>query len=568
MYRTSFMSRVMPLILVGTVIFFAYDMRKNHQVLAKRIDQLAWNSSTTNSSFSPAVLESIDIMQEPQMLAAATSLDPWRSIQEKVKDTVVQVFSQIAEVDLIQPYKTPHQYSAYGTAFFINGDGELLTNAHVVNQAKAVWIQIPSLGKRTIDVEVVSVSPERDVALLRVKPDELAYIKKALGKVPFLELGDSDTIHRSDEVMALGYPLCQQSLKSTRGIISGREQNLLQIDVPLNPGNSGGPLIDATGKVVAINSASIIEAQNVNYSIQINDVKNILPDMYTTKLLRKPFLGILYNKANEALTEYLGNPQPGGCYVAEVVDGSILAQAGIQRQDMIYAINNNRLDVHGDMKVSWSEDRISLIDYVNRLSLGQEINFVVYRKGERKEITAHFNQMKLPGIHRIFPGYESIDYMVFAGMVIMPLTLNHIQQLGSIAPGLGRYADIKNQAEPKLVITHIFPNSQMYRSRMIPIGSTIHEINGMKVNTLDDLRQAIAKGAHEKFVTVRVSDNIMSSSEHIMAAIPLDKVLAEEHMLASDYRYPIPGVVKDLLVARSLESHIRMPESNIPAVAA
>ena len=108
----------------------------------------------------------------------------------------------------------------------------------------------------------------------------------------------------------------------------------------------------------------------------------------------------------------------------------------------------------------------------------------------------------------------------------------------------------------------------MYRSRMIPIGSTIHEINGMKVNTLDDLRQAIAKGAHEKFVTVRVSDNIMSSSEHIMAAIPLDKVLAEEHMLASDYRYPIPGVVKDLLVARSLESHIRMPESNIPAVAA
>jgi len=94
------------------------------------------------------------------------------------------VFSQVAELDLLQPYKTPAQYPVYGSGFFINEQGDIITNAHVVNQAKAIWIQIPSLGKRIIDVEVISVSPDRDLALLRVKPAGLAIIKQALVKLP------------------------------------------------------------------------------------------------------------------------------------------------------------------------------------------------------------------------------------------------------------------------------------------------------------------------------------------------------------------------------------------------
>src|SRR6187200_224271 len=74
-----------------------------------------------------------------------TKSELWRPIQEKVKDTVVQVFSQVLEFNFLEPYKTPNQYSAYGTAFFINDQGDLITNAHVVNQAPTVWIQVPSL---------------------------------------------------------------------------------------------------------------------------------------------------------------------------------------------------------------------------------------------------------------------------------------------------------------------------------------------------------------------------------------------------------------------------------------
>ena len=81
--------------------------------------------------------------------------EAWRPVQEKVKDTVVQVFSQVAEIDIRQPYKTPSQYKVSGSGFFINDKGYLITNAHVVIQAKSVWIQIPHFGKRIFDTTIV-----------------------------------------------------------------------------------------------------------------------------------------------------------------------------------------------------------------------------------------------------------------------------------------------------------------------------------------------------------------------------------------------------------------------------
>ncbi len=477
---------------------------------------------------------------------AVTKTEIWRPIQEAVKDTVVQVFSQIAEFDFLEPYKTPHQYAAYGSAFFINDQGDLLTNAHVVNQAKAIWIQIPSLGKRIIDVEIVGVSPERDLALLRVTPEGLSIIKETLGQVPYLNLGDSDLVHRSDEVLALGYPLGQQSLKSTSGVISGREGNFIQMSAAINPGNSGGPLLNAQGTVVGINSANIPDAQNVGYIIPINDVKNVLPDMYKIKLLRKPFLGVLFNNATDTLTDLLGNPQPGGTYVVEVVKNSTLYKAGVQRGDMIYEINGHRLDVYGEMSVPWSEDKISLIDYVSRLSIGKNIHLVIYRKGDRKEIIAQFNQAELPAIRKVFPGYEAIDYEVFGGMVVMPLTMNHIMGLSKSVPGLASYADMKRQAEPVLIVTHIFPDSELYRSRSVSPGSTINEINGVKVGTLEEFRAAIKKPVDGKFFTLKVADNVARATDNVYIALPYKSVLEEMPSLAADYHFQMSAVVQEL----------------------
>jgi len=477
----------------------------------------------------------------------------WRPVQEEVRDTVVQVFSQVAELDLLQPYKTPAQYAATGSGFFINSQGELVTNAHVVSQASAVWIQIPSLGKRILDVEIIGVTPERDLALLRLTPESLEVVKEQLGAVPYLALGDSDHVRRADEVMALGYPLGQQSLKSTTGVISGRERHMIQMSAAINPGNSGGPLLNVNGEVVGINSSGVTQAQNVGYIIPINDLKIVLDDLHKIPLLRKPFLGVLYNNGTDTLTDYLGNPQPGGCYVVEVLKNSTLYKAGVQRGDMIYEINGHRLDVYGEMNVPWSEDKISIIDYIIRLSIGQEVSLVIYRNGARKEIKVEFSQAELPAIRRIFPGFEEVDYEVVAGMVIMPLTMNHIQILGNNATGLSRYAEVHHQNEPALVVTHIFPNSQIYRSRTFALGATINEVNGIKVNTLEDLRNALKSGIGSKYITFKAADNVTRTSENVFVALPYDRVIEQEEKLARDYHYQISDTVKELIEAHAMQ---------------
>lgn len=490
---------------------------------------------------------------------------PWREVQDRVKDTVVQVFSQISEIDLFQPYITPRQGTSLGSGFFISEDGYIVTNAHVVDQASGVWIQIPSLGKRIIDVDIIGVSPDMDLALLKVRDESLELIREVSGAVPYLKLGDSDLIKRSDEILAIGYPLGMESLKSTTGIISGRERHMIQMSAPINPGNSGGPSLNSKGEVVGINTAIIKEAQNVGYLIPVNDLKTILPDLYKHKLLRKPFLGVIYINGTDSLAEFLGNPLPGGCYVADIIKNSTLQRAGVQEGDMIYEINGYPVDQYGEMAVSWSEDRISIMDYVIRLTEGQDVNIVLYRKGKRKEFTITFDRSELPAIRRIYPGLEEIDYEVFAGMVVMPLTMNHIQLLINSAPGLARYADIENQLDPILVVTHIFPNSQLHRTRTLSLGATLVEVNGKGVRTLEDLRGVLKQSSKDKYLTVKACDNVSRLSASIFTALPFDQVLEEESRLSLMYKYPISATIKVLIQARLNTKGKRLPSFGITA---
>ncbi len=487
---------------------------------------------------------------EPQVAEKIiTRQEGWRPIQEAVSDTVVQVYAQFAEIDIRQPYKTPSQYQVTGSGFFISEEGDLITNAHMVVHANNVLIQVPSLGKQLIDCKVLSIAPERDLALLRVSQEGRNLLRKEHGKFPYIKMGDSDQVHRADEVMALGYPLGQNSLKSTTGVISGRESNMIQMSAAINPGSSGGPLLNLNGEVVGINTAGITEAQNVGYIIPINDLKTVLPNMYKEKILHKPFLGVIYNNTNEAATDFFGNPQPGGCYIVEVVKNSALYQAGIERGDMIYEFNGHQVDMFGEMNVPWSEDKISITDYLGRLSIGDKIHMVVYRSGKRKEVNVVLNQSQLPAIRKVYPSYEDIDYEVVAGMVIMQLTVNHIAAMANKAPGLTSFMELKNQEEPVLVISHVFQTSYVARTRNIAEGATINEVNGEKVTNLQELRDALDKSVETGYLTLRVSDNIARISDNIFSVLPFDRVLAEERQLSGDYRYALTANTRRLMVS-------------------
>lgn len=520
-------------VVVGLGMFFLYDNQKS-LLQAQGAIQKALESQQEQAT------------QEVQVVEKVVTQQPWSQVQPYIKDTVVRIIAQTVETNILQPYKTPKQGGGYGTGFFISADGLIVTNHHVIDEAQAIWIKIPSLGKIIIDVELVGTSPERDLALLRVSPDGLKQIKTYLGKVPFLELGNSDLVHRSDEVLALGYPLgdTQTSIKSTSGVVSGREhiggRHLIQISAPINPGSSGGPAINLSGQVIGIACAGVVGAQNVGYIIPSNELKMILDDLQKERIIRRPFLGVLFNNGSDELAAYLKNPVPGGCYVVDIYKGSPLSKAGVMPGDMIYEINGHRIDNYGDLSVSWSEDRVSVIDYVSRLEIGQQVKVLLYRNGQKKEINFKFEISELLPVHKFFPGYDPIEYEIFGGMLLQPLRLNHLPILINNAPSLAKYMEFENQTKPALIVTHIVPNSQVQRLELLREGSVIAEVNGKEVTNLAQLRDELKKSVTKEFITFKTTDGVFF-------VVSPAKILADEEKLAATYQYPLSPFMKDLL---------------------
>ena len=472
----------------------------------------------------------------------------WRQVQKLSQDTVAQIFVNTASFNWEEPYKTPKQRRTCGSGFFVNDQGLIVTNYHVIDEAAGIKIQIPSLGKEQFKVTVVGVSPDRDIALLKLSEASFKIIQQKLGSIPYLKLGDSDKVFRAQEIMAIGYPLGQEKLKSTQGIVSGREilsnESYIQMTAALNPGNSGGPSLNTAGQVIGINTARIAKAQGVGYIIPINDVKNVIQNLLKIKFLRKATLGFESNYSTKNTTRFLSNPLPGGLYISRIYKNTLLEAAGVKSGDMIYEINGHKVDLYGELNAEWSEDKIPVVALLNRFSLGQKINMLVYRNGNPINISFDFNLTDPQPIRFYYPEYEKIDYEIIGGMVIMELALNHIEKFGEENPYLVKYMKRKNQYTPRLIITHIFPTSKAQDARVVAESDIIQKVNGHFVNTLEELRDAI-----------RQSENYMSleTSEKLFMVLPFEKILLDEKRLCQKFFYKKTNLVEELLGKRNIK---------------
>jgi serine protease Do len=512
-------------------IYFFYNLFEQKSAYQKYQKAVSIDKTIKKESTQEIIL--------PQTISGkCSSTANWLDVQRQVKDTVVQVFAQICDFNWLEPYKTPEQGEGRGSGFFINEEGNLITNYHVVAQASAVQIQIPTFGHEQFDVKIIGVSPERDIALLVLTKEAKEKIIKKLGKIPCLKFGDSDKILRSQEVLALGYPLGQTRLKSTLGIVSGRERlgsfGYIQITAPLNPGNSGGPTLNVNGEVVGINSRGVMDAQNVGYIIPIDEVKNALQDLYKVKLLRRPTLGCLFTIASQELVSYLGNPDDGGWFIAKVFNNTLLKSVGIQENDMLYEINGYHVDMYGDLNVPWSEDKVNLLEVLNRLKVGDDIHMVVFRKGVRKIFNFKLEHKYLPKVRFIYPEFEpaATDYEIIGGIVVMQLNLNHVGLLIPRSPerasDLSRYGKIEQQQDPAVIITHVLPNSQAYKAQILQAGEVITEVNDVAVKTLEEFRTAVKKSKKSRFLTIRTDDKYY-------CVLSVDKIIQEEDQLANRF---------------------------------
>lgn len=524
-------------------VFFLY--RKIDKQLVKVADQATWSAKQQFSKMAKELQKELGTQVSTE-LDHKTSSDlssKWMDIEKKTRNAVVQVRSNMFEINWAEPFRAPETVEGAGSGFIINAQGDLLTNFHVVGNSLRVQLQILCLGKERIGATVIGVSPERDIALLRINPEGIEKIKNKLGELPFLEFGSSDLIKRGTEVMALGYPLSKDNIKSTMGTISGWEkvkfgerdfgQMCFETTAPINPGSSGGPSLSSDGKVIGINFAGIVGAQNVGYIIPSDDIIRPIKDLYNTKLLRKIKLWCVPQPSSPSLNAFLGNPEEGGVYITKVLKDTAAEKCGLREGDVIYQVNGLEIDRFGEINVPWNEDKVHFTDLINRFAEGDKLDLIVYRNGNRKEITVKLENPKPPRVRIVFPGYEMVDYEIFGGAVFMELVLNHLP-LCEKNPKILRFAEVENRDDSVLIVTHVMPTSISQAMRgIISPGFIVDDVNGTKVTNLEQLREQIKNSFASDYLRIKGNEK-----QYVIYSIP--EVLSDEPRLSQMFIFD-PG---------------------------
>lgn len=464
--------------------------------------------------------------------------------------TIVKIIANNVTIDWFKPYKTNDESEGIGTGFFIDQEGYILTCAHVVIDAIKIWITIPSIGKERINATVVGICEHSDLALLKT----VDYIPKH-----FMKLGESDGILPGTKVTAIGYPLGQDRLKQTSGIISGRQGSNFQTDSPINPGNSGGPLVNDKFEVIGVNSSKMMYADNIGYAIPIYQFKILDPLMRqllnkptNQKMIFKPGLFANFNNTSQDLIDYYNgnNNCEFGYYVKKVHKKSPLRKAGIKEGDIVCAFGKEgelyEVDNYGECNVPWNSEKVHIYDVMQRYTLNDEIIIKYWRKDKSTVQFAkvQLGDMELPQIRLYYKVYDDIDYVVFGGIIVMELTGNHLQSLFNMnitrkmADHLSLYAHLKNKYEKVLIITQLFPGAHLGKIDSLNQGDIITHVNNEKVNSLSDYRDAI-----QKVKTVKGKKYIKYETKlNTLAVCNLETLLSEEKFLSENFKYKLDPI--------------------------
>jgi len=319
----------------------------------------------------------------PRPAPAQPCTDPLTTVFERLSPTVVSI--QATKINKARPQRRFE--TVVGSGVIVERDGQVVSNAHVVDGAASLTVTLDS-GTR-LPARVVGIDPVLDVALLRLD---------TRGPLSAARLGDSAAVRVGEEVVAIGSPIgLEQTM--TRGIVSGLnrllpglpEQPMIQTDAAINPGNSGGPLVTRCGVVVGINTFISEEAQSIGFAVPINAVKAVLRELREHGRVVRPWLGIQGRMVDARLAGLVRMPLTPG-YLAEIVyDGSPADRAGIQGGAVSIIVQGEEYLLGGDIITAVAGHPVrSQEDYltrVNALKPGQRVRLGVFRDGHTREVT-------------------------------------------------------------------------------------------------------------------------------------------------------------------------------------
>jgi serine protease Do len=360
-----------------------------------------------------------------------------------------------------------------GSGFIVSADGIILTNAHVVKDATEVMVKLTD--RREFRAKVLGTDPKTDVAVLKIEAS----------KLPVVTLGSTESLRVGEWVLAIGAPFGFENTV-TAGVVSAKGRSLpddsavpfIQTDVAVNPGNSGGPLFNARGEVVGINSQIYSQSggyQGVSFAIPIDLANRIKDQIVAHGKVEHAKLGVAVQEVNQTLADSFGLDRPEGALVANVEKGSAAERAGLQPGDVIRAANGRAIVSSGDLPAIVGASRPG-----DRLSLD------VWRQGKKVQLTAELTRSNDKVAAAGTPADEQGGRV---GLALRPLDAQE-RQVAGVRSGVV-VEDVTGPAEAAGVAP----------------GDIVLAVNGTPVGSVDQVRAAVAKSQKSVALLIQRGDD-------------------------------------------------------------
>jgi serine protease Do len=309
----------------------------------------------------------------PSGSESATALPDFRPVIAKVKPSVVSVTTETVTSDF---FGRQYTESVAGSGILIDDKGYIATNNHVVESADSIYIELAN--GRTFSANIVGTDPLSDLAVIKIDATDL----------PHAQWGDSSSLSTGEWVLAIGNAL-GEGITVTQGIVSRLNESvnvegitlygLIQTTAAVNPGNSGGPLVNMSGEVIGITSIKIVASgvESVGYAMSSDETRPIIQDLIRDGRVTYPWLGVGLRTVSPLLAAAKGLSVDRGALIVELLDDSPADAAGLREDDVIIRF--------GDQEVS---DVADLVQAVRRSEIGKEIEIVFVRGSDTRTTSA------------------------------------------------------------------------------------------------------------------------------------------------------------------------------------
>ncbi len=353
---------------------------------------------------------------------------------------------------------------ASGSGVIISDDGYIATNNHVVQDASSIEVTLND--NRTYDAEIIGTDPSTDLALIKISEKDL----------PYLAYGNSDSVKVGEWVMAVGNPFNLTSTV-TAGIISAKARNInilgknssiesfLQTDAAVNPGNSGGALVNLDGQLIGINAAIASNTGSYtgySFAIPVNIVKKVMDDLLQYGKVQRAYLGVTFEEIDSKYAKEKKLEKVKGIYITAIADGGSAEDAGIKVGDVVTKIGNTEINSSGELQEAVAIHRP-----------GDKVFVTYIRDGAEKE--AKVTLKNISGTTDIVKKGDASSGFTLLGASFEPATKDELKKLGldyglkvaTLETGLLKNAGVKE-------------------------GFIITSVDKKAIKTSDDLKTAIA----------------------------------------------------------------------------